>query len=628
MAQKDYDLSFGADSDIPPLDDGTSLDDLDSFLEELNITFPPESESQSAAPEMPSKKSDSPRRADPERHSRKEKKREPSAKAPREQPARTPGGFVKFVIRHHVAINICLALLCLVLIAGIAAVIFLEGSPDPLGGKIMENVFVAGVDVGGMSKSEACDAVNAAISSIYSNGTMVVELGTSQLILSSSQTRPSLQVQAAVDAAYGYGRTGSASERQRDFREAQFEPKQTPVEPYFSLNTDYIRSTVSDFISGFSGEYSPSGYTLEGEKPALDAEGFDKTAPCQTLVLEIGTPGSHFDLDGICRSIYEGYQTGNFHVVVPSEYLPQFPEKLDIDEIYQQLHVDAVEAVEKPGSNEVIPGSCGYTFSLEDARAQLDSADYGQVISIPMEYIIPSKLDSNGSFTESLSQYNTAVSSNEAYNYNMKLLCSQLDGLVLEAGESFSFDVFFKDRSEKAGFKTAPRHGDNCFDEVVCGGVDQVATTLYVAAMTADLTVSEKYTGDHLCDYTTKGTEISVTADWQDLKLTNSLKMPVKIRAKVTDKQVIIEILSEKPLDYYIKLETKEGYTIEHGTVFTTKKSADGFTNGQVLVEGIDGCQVNLYRVKIDKATNAEISRATEYVESRPRNTVLANVTG
>lgn len=615
LAQKQND--FSTDADLPSFDDGASLENLDSLLEELDISFPPESQPQLTEHDSQNRKENFPEKAGHE---------EPLPRKP--HPDKAPGGFVQFVTAHHVAINICLALLCLVLIAGIAAVILLEGNPDPLGGKIMENVFVAGVDVGGMSKAQACNAVNAAISSNYSSGTMVVELGSSQLMLSSSQTHPTLQVQAAVDAAYSYGRTGSASERQRDYREAQFAPKQTPVEPYFGLNTDYIRSTVSDFISGFSDEYSPSGYTLEGEKPALDAEGFDKTAPCQTLVLEVGNPGSDFDLDGICRSIYQGYQTGNFHVVVPSEYLPQFPEKLDIDDIYQQLHVDPVEAVEKPGSNEVIPGSCGYTFSLEDARAQLASADYGQTISISMEYILPNKLDSNGSFTESLSRYNTAVSSNETYNYNMKLLCKQLDGLVLEPGENFSFNVFLSDRSVKAGYKAAPRHGDNCFDEVVCGGADQVATTLYVAAMTADLTVSEKYAGDHLCDYTTKGTEISVTGDWQDLKLVNSLKTPVKIRAKVTEKQVIIEILGEKPLDYYIKLETKEGYPIQHGTVLATRKSSDGFTNGQVLVEGIDGCQVILYRVKIDKTTNAEISRATEYAESRPRSTVLVNVTG
>ncbi|MGM9605429.1 MAG: VanW family protein [Faecousia sp.] len=531
-------------------------------------------------------------------------------------------------MRHHRVINICLLTLCLVLAAGIAAVILFQGNADPLDNKIMSNVFVAGVDVGGMTREEAYTAVNAAISSNFSDGIMTVELGNSQMILSSTFTRPSLQVYDAVEAAYAYGRTGTSSERQQDFRNAQYSPVEIPLDQFLSVDSDYIRSTVSNFVSGFSGEYTPSGYSLEGDRPSLDADDFDRSAPCQTLVLEIGVPGSNYDLDGICRTIYEGYSQNNFDVVIPDTYLPQFPEKLDIDAIYQELHVDAVEAVEESGSGEVVPGSCGYTFSLEDARAQLSSADYGQVISIPMEYIMPEKLDINGSFVETLSSFSTPVSTNEAYNQNMKLLCKQLDGLILEPGDNFSFDAFFNNRTEAAGYQLAPRHGDHCIDEEVCGGADQIATTLYVAAMTADLTVTQKSTADHLCDYTIKGTEISVSANWQDLKLSNSFKFPVKIRAKATDKQVTIQILSEQPLDYYIKLETKDGYAISHGTTFVSKKAADGYTNGQVLLEGIDGCQVTLQRVKYDKATNAEISRTSEYVESRPVHTVIVNVSG
>lgn len=638
MADKDIFDELIEEFGTPPKNANKPEDDLDAFLTDLKRTIAPESE---AAPK-PNPKKTSPKtapskEADSHRSARKEKSEAPAPKkeaksrkhkSSESRPQKEPSGFTKFIIRHHLVINSCLLILCLVLAAGIAAVILFQGNADPLDNKIMANVYVAGVDVGGMTKEEASEAVNAAISGNFSDGTMVVELGSSQLILSSSFTRPSLQVSNAIEAAYACGRTGTSSERQQEFRSAQYSPMEIPLEQFFSVDSDYIRSTVSNFISGFTSEYSPSGYSLEGDRPSLDADDFDNSVPCQTLVLEIGTPGSDFDLDGICSAIYEGYCENNFNVVVPSEYLPQFPEKLDIDAIYQQLHVDAVEAVEKPDSGEVVPGSCGYTFSLEDARAQLDNADYGQVISIPMEYIMPEKLDINGSFVETLSSFSTPVSTNEAYNQNMKLLCNQLDGLVLEPGETFSFDAFFKNRTEAEGYQVAPRHGDHCADEEVCGGADQVATTLYVAAMTADLTITQKNSADHLCDYTIKGTELSVSASWQDLKFSNSLQIPVKIRAKATEKQVVIQILSEQALDYYVKLETKEGYTIAHGTTYVLKNAADGYTNGQVLFEGVDGCQVTLQRVKYDKATNTEISRTSEYVESRPVHTVIVNVSG
>ena len=620
-------------SHAPTSADDSGADDLDAFLADLKNTISVESRTDStenneppkeSVPITPSKK-EKPQRAARTKELKADSQKECKKAA---QPEKEPGSFTQFVIRHHVVINICLLCLCLALVGGIAAVILIQGNADPLEGKIMDNVFVAGVNVGGMTKEEAYDAVIKAIGTNYTEGTMNVEFGNSVLVLAPSQTRPVLQVEGAVEEAYTCGRTGSNSQRQQEFRDAQFNSKVISLEPYLSLNTDYIRNAVSGFVDGFSGEYIPSGYALEGEMPALNADDFDKTASCQTLVIQTGNPGSSFDVDGICNAVLEGYYLNQFDIQVPDKYLPDFPEPLDIDAIYQQLHVDAVEAVQDPVSGDVTPGSCGYTFDLAEARSKLEAAGYGQEISIPLEYIIPEKLDINGSFTETLSTYSTPVSSNEAYNQNMKLLCKQLDGLILEPGDSFSFDTFFESRTEKNGYQLAPRHGDICAEEDVGGGADQVATTLYVAAMTADLTVNQKNTAEHTCSYTTKGTEITVSADWQDLKLYNSLKTAVKIRAKVTGKQVIIQMLSEEPLDYYIKLETKEGYSIAHGTTHVYKKATDGYTNGQTLVEGSDGCQIILQRVKYNKETDAEISRTTEYVQSHPQHTVIVTVTG
>lgn len=599
----------------------TSVDDLDAFLADLKLDFPAGEEpsaGEQPAPDISDKPLPEPKRRAPEAPSRISAEPEPPEREPRAQ------GFGSFILRHHRIVNIMLLLICLALAAGIAAVILTQNNTDPLGGKIMENVFVAGVDVGGMSKEQALAAVNAAIGNRYAEEDMVVELGSSQLTLSSSQARPALDVQAAVNAAFSLGRTGSIAQRQQEYRKAQTTPIIISGEQYLSVDTSYIRSTLSDYLNSIAGAYSPSSFHLEGERPALDAENYDMTAPCETLVLTVGTPGSQFDLDGICSAILEGYSQNLFHVIIPKALVSQLPEKPDLDAIYQQLHVEPVEAVEDGG--KLLPGSCGYTFDLEAARAQLASAGYGQVISIPMEYVLPSDLEGNGSYTETLSTYSTQVSSIEDYNQNMRLLCHQLDGLVLNPGEVFSFNAFFKDITEQNGYKKVPRHGDCCVDTLLGGGMDQVASTLYVAAKTADLAVTEKHLGDHLCTYTTKGTELAVGSSWQDLKLSNPLKSSVKIRARVTNKQVIIQVLCEQAQDYYVKLETKEGYTIPHGTNFSVRSSADGYRDGQVLIEGVDGCQVILQWVKCDKATNQELSRTSETVESRAMNTVLASV--
>lgn len=622
---EEIEREFGSHSSPAP----TESDDLDAFIADLKQAIapeapaeqPPKQNTKRAVPPAPPSK----REKQSSRPPKKEAPQKPAAeKAPKWEavPQKEPGKAAGFIIRHHRVVNTILICLCVVLAIGIAAVFLYEGNADPLGSTVMDNVYVAGVDVGGMTREEAYEAVKAAVGTNYTEGVMTVRLGSSTLSLMPSQTRPVLQLDGAVEEAYAYGRTGSTSQRQQDFRDAQFNPKVISLEPYLTLNKDYIRSAVSGLVEGLSGEYAPSGYTLEGEQPALDADNFDSSVPCQTLTLQTGTPGSNFDLDGICNAILEGYYQNQFDVVIPDSLLPEFPEALDIDAIYSQLHVDAVEAVQ-----DSTPGSCGYTFNLEDARAKLEAAGYGETISIPMEYVIPERLEYNGSYTEILSTYSTPLSSIEAYNENLKLLCKELDGLVLQPGENFSFNESFV-RTEANGYQKAPRHGDSCADEEIGGGADQVATTLFMAVKYAGLNVTQKSPADHVCEYTTLGTEISVCYNWQDLRFTNTLDIPVKIRAKATSQQVVIRVLSEKPLDFYIKLEVRNDYTNAHGTTFISRKAADGFSTGDVFAEGADGGQVTLQWVKYDKATDTELSRTYESVQIPARHTMIVNVTG
>lgn len=518
-----------------------------------------------------------------------------------------------FFVRHHRTVNLVLLLLAVALAGGIMAVILSMSNADPYDGKMMDNIRIAGVNVGGMTKQEAANAVGAAVGSSYYDNNMTVVLGKDEIILPASQVSPTLDISAAVEAAYACGRTGSTTQRQADYQKAKQTTVDIEIGSCLKLNESYIRNTISSFIGEFSGTYTPSGYTLEGTRPALDADGFNASAPCQNLVLTIGTPGGQYNMDGILSTISNAYGEMNFRVVIPDEYLPTLPEALDIDAIYNEVHVDPVEAIPSSGSGEGTPGSCGYTFQLEEARKQLQEANYGDVITIPMEYVMPEKLDSNGTFSAALASYTTPVSSNEAYNQNLETLCAKLNGYVLEAGQTFSFDSVVGSRKEADGYLMAPAHGDQCIETEVGGGSDQVATTLYVAAMSSGMAIVEHSAAPHVCPYTTKGTEVTV-ADWRDLKFRNPLDCKVLIRAKVADGQVVVRLLSEKEVDYEIKLDVQQLSTTQPGTVNVDKNISEGYKAQQVLVEGSEGGQFWLYWVKYKKGTTQEIGKTSEYV--------------
>lgn len=517
-----------------------------------------------------------------------------------------------FISRNHRVINLVLLAVAVLLAAGIVAVVFLQTNSDPYNGRMMDNIRIAGVDVGGMTKQEAANAVST-VTAAYRSDNMTVVMGKDELILPASQAAPGLDISAAVEAAYSYGRTGDAAQRQADYQNAKQSPVDIPIGDCLTMNTEYVRSTVASFIQTFAGTYTPSGYTLEGTRPGLDADSFNASVPCQNLVLTIGTPGSQYDMDGILSSIAAAYGAQNFRVVIPAQYLPQMPDALDIDAIYQEVHVDAVEAVPDSASGEGTPGSCGYTFSKEDARQLLENATYGDVISVPMEYVIPQKLDNNGTFTSPLASYTTPVSSNEAYNQNLEKLCTVLNGTTVDAGQTFSFDTVLGKRTESDGYQLAPSHGDQCLETEIAGGSDQVATTLYVAAMSSGMTIVEHSVAPHVCPYTTKGTEVTVS-DWRDLKFRNPLSCRVMIRAKVTDGLVVVRLLSEKDVDYEVKMDIQQLSTTQPGTVNVEKRINEGYKALQVLTEGSEGGQFRINWIKFKKGTSQEISRVSEYV--------------
>lgn len=611
----DFDLDSAPDSDI----------DLDAFLKDLNLELSSDEKENLgflAMPEEPAEPESIPA-PKPKAAPRRAESPAPRRSTKQEEAPLPPNSFLDAVSHHRRIINTCLCLIALVLVIGIASLILLQGRADPYKGLILNNVHVAGVDVGGMKPDKAVQALEAGVGNVYSRNDMTVILGKNRVVLSPAQTHAAFQAEKAVQAAFAFGRTGTTSQRQQDAQEARTSGKEISLTPYLGIDTAYIRSALETAIGGIGGEYVPSGYVLDGKKPSLDADGFDESAPCQTLMLTVGHPGSNTDIGTIVDAVLDAYSRGDFEVTIPLSGLAGFPEDLDLDAIHAELTIPPVEAAENQATHEVTSGSCGYTFSLEDAKAKLAQANYGDVIAIPMTYVKPEKLDIYGEFPEVLGTYSTPLGSDSGYNRNMELICKSIDGTVLQPGESFSFNTKCIARTEGNGFVSAPTHDKYCASVNLNAGADQVASTLYVCAINSDLTIVERHNADHACGYTILGTELTVGQTWEDLKFRNTLNQSVKIRARVTDSQLVIRILGQSAPEYRTALEAEQLSTVAFGTVFVFNNSS--YQNQEVIFEGLAGGQVQLYRVKYDRTTQQEISRTREcFVDVRAANKLIA----
>ena len=120
----------------------------------------------------------------------------------------------KNVRQHRFGAILC-AIIATVAIALCFVSAFIYFQNADLDGIILNNVTVAGVNVGGMTQADAIDAVRTATANTYSRVPMVVQVLEHQAEIPVSYVGK-LDVRAAVKAAYKFGQSGSQSKQEQE----------------------------------------------------------------------------------------------------------------------------------------------------------------------------------------------------------------------------------------------------------------------------------------------------------------------------------------------------------------------------------------------------------------------------
>lgn len=197
-----------------------------------------------------------------------------------------------------------------------------------------------------------------------------------------------------------------------------------------------------------------------------------------------------------------------------------------------------------------------------------------------------------------LSRFETTAESAENRNQNLKTACDRLNGAELQPGEILSFNDLAGPFTQEAGYLAGPAILDEgCLGEDVGGGVCQVSTTLYNAALRGNLGIVERHRHTFPMEYVEVGLDAMIHAPDFDLKIQNTTDTVLHIEADAHDGTVVVQFNGTK-LDAGTKIQV-EGIVLntlvpEGEEIRLSTELAEG--TRQVYREQRNGYETRVYR--------------------------------
>lgn len=144
------------------------------------------------------------------------------------------------------------------------------------------------------------------------------------------------------------------------------------------------------------------------------------------------------------------------------------------------------------------------------------------------------------------SEFSTSYeTSSAARKNNVKRAIESFNGLIVESGQTISFNEITGKRTEENGYKSAHIIVGGVYVDGVGGGVCQASTTLYNALIRAGIQIDKVFHHSLPASYVPLSFDAMVSGSYSDLVFTNNLDKPIYIKTKADDKTVKVEIYGQ-----------------------------------------------------------------------------------
>lgn len=459
------------------------------------------------------------------------------------------------------------------------------------------------VEIGGMSVSEAENAINKATDSVLNNAQLTLKIYQNDYKIKISDVANGLDSKNSAQSAYDYTRTGNFFERTINSVGALIGVKEAPLS--VNVNEDALGAKIDEIAKEAIYDPVDPFWTVEGDN----------------LIVDKGKAGVSFDTDKLRTQVEDRIRKMDFSdFTVDVKTTAQKP--IDAQEIYENAQTEAKNAtVDKTDGKTIVPSVDGVKFDLETAKSIIGDGSQ-QTYTIPIERTpatITADQLSQVLFRDTLASTSTSLNpSNKSRTNNVRLASQFMNGTILNPGDVFSYNNVVGERTVARGFQQAGAYANGQVIEDVGGGVCQPSSTLYMAVLRADLEVVERHNHSLTVSYTPLGEDATVSWGGPDFQFRNNTDYPIKVLAWQEGSTMNIKILGTKTTDKTVKTSTEILETLNYDTVEKTDNSLPA-GDKETSQSGATGYKTVTYKTITENGKTTTVKANNSYYKKRDK---------
>lgn len=257
-----------------------------------------------------------------------------------------------------------------------------------------------------------------------------------------------------------------------------------------------------------------------------------------------------------------------------------------LEKIYEKVNVEAVDAtfyVEPSGEikrSESKEGRDVDISKLKDDIYNMINKKKIKDINLPVLTLYPKTSTKQvKSINSILGQFSTSFNDSTSRGSNIHVAGESTSDVLLMPGETFSYNKKTGARNWVNGYQSAPIIVGGRVVNGEGGGVCQVSTTIYNAALLSGLTIDEVHNHSLPSRYAPRGRDATVSYGYTDLKFTNPYTHPVYIKNIVGNGAITSKIYGCNLDRERIVIRMEEEYLKDKITVKTYRLYLDEENN-------------------------------------------------